>query len=427
MVKVFVHTYGCSLNHSDSEVMRGLLKDAGFELVSSEDEADLLVINSCTVKSNPEQRLFYQIRNRTKPLVVAGCVPQADPDNDHFKEVSVIGTKALSSIVHAVEQTLAGKTVRILDNVDEIDSTDSRLLLPVVRSEPHIAIIPINAGCLSNCSYCKTKQARGNLQSYSPDVIEKVFREAVNKGAKEVWLTSQDTGAYGKDIGTDIVELLRLLLKKPGDYRIRLGMANPQFIIPLLDGFKELMAHKNMFRFLHIPVQAGSDKVLKVMRRGYDVDAFTRCVTEITSAVPDITIATDIIVGFPTESEEDFQKTVDLITDLKIPVVNISKFYPRPGTPAADMKLIPTDIVKMRSTSLKKVCERIAAERNRSFVGKEMSVLIDEPGKKKGSLISRSDNYLQVIIPGGAGEMGERILVTPDNSGVFDLRVGIED
>ena len=415
MAKIFLQTYGCSLNQSDSEVMAGVLVEHGHELVA-EDEADLHIVNSCTVKSNPEQRLFHQIRNKQKPMVIAGCVPKADPGNEHFADVSIIGPKALSQIAFVVEETLAGKTVRLLDDVD----TD-RNALPIIPSQHHVAIIPINAGCLSNCSYCKTKHARGHLESYPLESIEKQFREAINNGAKEVWLTSQDTGAYGLDIGTDIVALLERLLHKPGDYRIRLGMGNPQYLLPRVNRLIAVMQHKNMFRFLHLPVQAGSDKVLKDMRRGYKVAMFKELADKLTKAIPDLTIATDIIVGFPTETEEDFQETIKLIEETRIPVVNISKFYPRPDTPAAKLKLLPTHLVKERSTRLKQVCEVIAMERNRSFIGKELSIIIDEPGKKPGSLIARADNYLQVIVK--EGTIGDRLQVTPSVAGTFDVRV----
>lgn len=414
MSKIYLQTMGCSLNISDSEVMKGILLEAGHSFVENPEQADILIINSCTVKSNPEQRLFNMIRNREKPMIVAGCVPQADPDNKHFSKVSVIGPKALSKIADVVDDTLCGKTVRLLEEIDEERNT-----LPHVRSQEHIEIIPINAGCLSNCSYCKTKHARGGLQSYPVDKIEKQFRAAVNDAVKEIWLTSQDTGAYGLDRGTDIVELLKQLLKKPGDYRIRLGMANPQYIIPRIQGFIEVMQHPNMFRFLHLPVQSGSNKVLKDMKRGYTVEQFEKVVSEMVKAIPDITIATDIIVGFPTETIDDFNETADLIQRLNIPVVNISKFYPRPDTPAAKMKLLPTHIVKDRSTPLKMMCELVAKERNESFIGKELSVIIDEQGKHD-TMVGRADNYIPVILK--TGKIGERKNVLIKDSGTFDLR-----
>ncbi|MBD3208894.1 tRNA (N(6)-L-threonylcarbamoyladenosine(37)-C(2))-methylthiotransferase [Candidatus Woesearchaeota archaeon] len=415
MANVSLQTYGCSLNQSDSEVMAGILVARGHELVH-EERADILVINSCTVKSNPEQRLFHQLRTRTKPVVVAGCAPQADPHNEHFANVSVICPKALSRIADAVEQTLQGRKVTILDDVD-----GDRNALPCIPSRKHVAIIPTNAGCLNHCSYCKTKHARGHLQSYPPGSIEKQFRAAVNNGAKEVWLTSQDTAAYGLDINTDITALLERLLRKPGDYRIRLGMANPQHLAPRIDRLISVLRHPNMFKFLHLPVQSGSDDVLKNMRRGYTTTAFKELVRRITRAIPNITIATDIIVGFPTETEADFHATEGLIHELKIPIINLSKFSPRPGTAAANMKPLSTKVVKQRSTRLKALCVRVAAQHRQQYVGRELSVLIDEHGKHD-TLIGKADNYLQVILPRTAGTMGDRVIVTPSRAGIFDVR-----
>lgn len=417
MARVHVQTYGCSLNLSDTEAIKGVLAEHGHELVAEAQNADVLLINSCTVKSPPEQRLFSQLRRRTKPVVVAGCVPQADPRNEHFKGVCTFGPKALSQAAFVVEEALAGRIVHVHEDVDE-----GRNELPTIPTHTHIGILPINAGCLSACAYCKTKHARGHLQSYPAEAIEKQFRALVNAGAKEIWLTSQDTATYGRDSGTDLVELLERLLQKQGDYRIRVGMANPQYLLPLLDRFVKVLQHPNMFRFVHLPVQSGSDKVLKDMRRGYNTEEFKTIVQRLRAAVPDVTIATDVIVGFPTETEEDYQQTEALLTALHIPVVNLSKFYSRPGTPAAKMKLLPTNIVKQRSTKLKKACEAIAKERNASYIGKEFSIIIDEEGKKLGTLIGRADNYVQAIVPKSVGEIGERITIMPESAGTFDVR-----
>ncbi|MBN1275333.1 tRNA (N(6)-L-threonylcarbamoyladenosine(37)-C(2))-methylthiotransferase [Candidatus Woesearchaeota archaeon] len=415
MANVHVRTYGCTLNRSDSEAIAGVLTKSGHHLVA-EEEADIIVINSCTVKSGPEQRLFHQIRNAKKPIVVAGCVPQADPHNPHLKDVSVIGPKALSRAAYAVEQTLLGVKVTILDEEDE-----DRNALPVIRQAAHVGIVPLSAGCLGNCTYCKTKHARGRLQSYPQERIEQQCRRLINDGAQELWLTSQDAAAYGLDIGTDITSLLERLLRLPGDHRVRLGMANPRFLLPQLERFARLFRDERLFRFVHLPVQSGSDKVLEDMRRGYTAEQFARIAITLKRAVPDITIATDIIVGYPTETEEDFQSTARLIEELELPVVNVSKFYPRPGTLAAALPLLPTRKVKERSTRLKRVCEAVARRRNESFIGKELSVLIDEQGKQ-GTLIGRADNYLQVILPRGAGKPGERVTVTPSAAGTFDVR-----
>jgi threonylcarbamoyladenosine tRNA methylthiotransferase CDKAL1 len=417
MATLHLLTFGCSLNRSDAEVLRGLLEQAGHLFVEEEKDADLIIYNSCTVKSAPEQRLFSFLRQHKKPVLVTGCVPQADPGNPLFQEVSVLGPRALSRVVEVVERTLAGERVSFLEDVDH-----DRPLLPACRTQGVIGILPINAGCLSKCSFCKTVQARGSLKSYEPKILQAAFRALLQEGVKEVWLTSQDTGAYGKDSGTTLPAFVEGFLSVPGEYRLRIGMANPQHVLPQLDAWVRILKQPNVFRFLHLPLQSGSDRVLKDMRRGYTVASFRAAVERLRQEIPDLTIATDIIVGYPTEDEEDFQETLKIIQELRIPVVNLSKFYPRPGTPAASLKLLPTTVVKRRSTELKKVCNAIAAENHRSLIGIPCGVLIDERGKN-GTLIGRTDTYLQVILPQDAAPLGARLIVTPTAAGVFDLKV----
>ena len=437
MKKVYIRTYGCAHNAADSEAMAHYLALAGFEVLGFGDPihsqhpdaadseqslleaADIIIFNTCTVKNPSDDKFFSLLEKINKPVVLAGCIPQSQQREEWLNKYSAVGVEQLESVVEVVQATLDGQ---VLHKFGRKKRLDPRVFLPVMRKNNFVSIIPILQGCLGACTYCKTKHARGHLQSYPINDIEKQFRQLVNDGAKEIWLTSQDTATYGLDIKTNIVNLLNTLLQKPGDYRIRLGMANPQYILPILDEFIQTLKHPNMFRFVHIPVQVGSNKVLKDMRRGYKVEAFTKAVEKITKEIPDVTIATDIIVGFPTETQDDFIETVSLIKKLNIPVVNISKFYPRPDTVAAKMKLLPTHIVKERSKELKLVCEQIAKERNKSFIGKELSVLIDEEGKKNDTLIARADNYMQVILPKKYA-IGERLTVIPTSSGVFDVRV----
>ncbi|MBW2983024.1 tRNA (N(6)-L-threonylcarbamoyladenosine(37)-C(2))-methylthiotransferase [Candidatus Woesearchaeota archaeon] len=420
MARVHVQTYGCAQNQSDGEALKGLLEGAGHEL-SSESEADVVVLNSCTVKSNPEQRLFHKIRHRSKPFVIAGCVPQAEPDNRHFDSLPILGPKSLTRIPEAVDAALAGEAPRFLGDVDE-----GRVTLPTIRTRSHVGIIPLNAGCLSNCSYCKTKHARGRLESYRPSDIERRFGELVDDGVKEVWLTSQDTGAYGVDLGTDLPALLERLLKVGGDYRVRVGMANPQYLPRYLDRLVSVLRDERVFAFLHIPVQSGSDKVLRDMRRGYTVKTFRDVVNRLKTSLPGITIATDVIVGYPTETEGDCEATASLIEELEIPVVNVSKFYPRPGTPAASLKLLPTRVVKARTTRLKQRCEAVAAARNERLVGREQDVLIDEYGKY-GTLVGRTKAYVQTVLPASAGVLGDTVRAKPSKAGTYDLRCEEKD
>ncbi|CAG2063217.1 unnamed protein product, partial [Timema podura] len=220
------------------------------------------------------------------------------------------------------------------------------LLLPKVRKNPLIEIIPINTGCLNQCTYCKTKHARGELGSYPPDQIVQRARQSFEEGVCELWLTSEDTGTYGRDIGTNLPELLWQLVEViPDGCMMRVGMTNPPYILEHLEEMAHILSHPRVFSFLHVPVQSGSDAVLTDMKREYNCSDFQRVVDFLTDRVPGVTIATDIICGFPTETEEDFQETLRLCHKNKFPSLFINQFYPRPGTPAARMPRIPTQEV----------------------------------------------------------------------------------
>jgi MiaB/RimO family radical SAM methylthiotransferase len=269
--------------------------------------------------------------------------------------------------------------------------------------------------------------------SYSPGWIRSWIEEGVKKGAKEIQLTGMDSGAYGLDMGTDLVALLKEVAKIKGDFRVRLGMINPGHAKKMLSGLLDIFEDKKFYKFFHLPVQTGSEKVREEMNRAHSVADFRRVVRAIRKRFPDACISTDIIVGYPTETEKDFQDTMELVKEIKPDIVNVSKFASRRGTKAAELREIPTDEVKGRSTELSALVREIGAEKNRKYEGKRMEVLITEKGKKKGgngregtgnggreteNWKGRADNYKQVCILGKA-RMGERMKakITGSNCG----------
>jgi len=405
-MRIHIRTFGCTLNQSDSEVMAGLLVKAGHELVSNPGDADLVLFNTCTVKDNPEKRFFSElerVRELKKKVVVAGCVPQADPYNEFLRNISLVGVRNLNNIVKAVEETRKSRVVRFLDFVNK-----PRLNLPKIRMNPVVEIIPLCAGCLGECSYCKTRFARGRLMSYDARSIKKQFENAVNDGVKEVWLTSQDNGAYGRDINSSLPELLKNLLTIKGEYRVRLGMLNPEHALEFLGELIDIYKHPNMFRFVHLPVQSGSNRILGLMNRKYRVEDFVRLVKKFRREIPNITIATDIICGFPGETTEDFEKTYELLEELRIPVVNLTKFCARPGTPAKKMKQLDTRIIKKRSKMLVELQARIID--NKEWLGWQGSIIIDEIGKHN-SFVGRNDYYKPVVVRNAKLRIGDVIEV----------------
>jgi threonylcarbamoyladenosine tRNA methylthiotransferase CDKAL1 len=397
-MKVFIRTFGCTLNQSDSEVMAGLLVNAGHELVSDLKKAGLVLFNTCTVKDRPEKRFFSELEKalaNKKRVVVAGCIPQADAHNELLKNISVVGIRNLDRIAEAVEETAKGKVVRLLRFTD---NSNPRLNLPKVRKNQVVEIIPIASGCVGECSYCKTRLARGKLFSYDARAIKQQFESALKDGIEEVWITSQDCGAYGKDIGSSLPRLLNELLAVKGEYRIRLGMLNPNHALESLefiDEYIKILKHPNMFKFAHLPVQSGSNDVLKAMNRKYKADDFVKIVKKLRKEIPGITIATDIICGFPTETENDFEKTYKLLEELRIPVVNITKFCPRKGTPAFRMPKLNTRIVQKRSGKLAELQKRVID--NKEWLGWKGRIIVDEIGKDS-SVVGRNDYYKPVVV-----------------------------
>jgi threonylcarbamoyladenosine tRNA methylthiotransferase CDKAL1 len=394
---VHVKTFGCSHNVSDSEFMAGQLGAYGYELSDDPDAADVWVVNTCTVK-NPSQSAMNttiaKAKGAGKRLVVAGCVPQGDKNARELEGLSVLGVTQIDRIVEVVERTLEGHAVRLLEK-KALPSLD----LPKVRRNRHVEILPLSTGCLGACTYCKTKHARGELGSYAPEALAARVATAVAEGVTEIWLSSEDTGAYGIDLGTDVTRLFRDLVKElpeDGSCMLRLGMTNPPYILAHLPAVAEAMKHPSVYAFLHVPVQAGSDSVLDAMRREYTVGEFETVCDYLLANVPDITIATDIICGFPGETTEDWNKTMSLCRKYDFREVHISQFYPRPGTPAARMKRVDTKEVKRRSRELTAYVESYSPHAH--LLNTTQRVWVTDVAKDGVSLVGHTKSYEQVLL-----------------------------
>ena len=326
--KIYVKTWGCSHNVSDGEYMAGQLAAQGYA-IEEKKNADLWILNSCTVKSPSEDHFRNEVESglgQGKKVVVAGCVPQGKPDAEYIKGLSVIGVQQIDRVVEVVEETLKGHQVRLFGPKKVTVSNEERengltnsirktggasLALPKIRKNPLVEIIAINTGCLNACTYCKTKHARGQLGSYTIEEIVSRAEQAFTEGVVEIWLTSEDTGAWGRDLGLTLPDLLEELVKViPDGCRLRLGMTNPPYILDHLEQIAQILNSDKVYKFLHVPIQAGSDAVLNEMKREYTQDDFCRVVNVLRQRVPGITIATDIICGFPTETNEDFAETM---------------------------------------------------------------------------------------------------------------------
>jgi len=395
--KVFLLNYGCSVNRAEGEVIAGLLTNQGFTIVDNEAEADLVLINTCGVKTPTESKILHKLStiDNDKKVIVTGCLPKIIGVDGIMKVrnvEAVLGPAAGEEVVKAVQEVLEGR--RYVNLRDERFSN----LLPCIREKPVIGKIVISQGCTGACSYCATRFARGKLRSYSIDEIVSAIRKHIEEGAREIWLSSQDNSVYGLDIGSNIVELLENVDRINGIFLVRVGMMNPIGILRNLDTLVGVFKKKRFFKFIHIPLQSGSNKVLRDMNRGYSVEDFIKIVSKLRSGIPKISIETDIIVGYPTEEDHDFEETLRIVREVKPDFLNISKFYPRPNTPASKLQKLPTEVVSMRSRTLSKVGMDIKEEMNRAWIGWEGVALVDETGTIPGSFIARNIYYKPIVL-----------------------------
>ena len=376
MAKIFVEAYGCSASFADSEMISGLIVNGGHTLATNASESDLNLIVTCSVKDTTANKMMHRIKSlKKKPLIVAGCLPKAEKSNvEKFTEnASLLGPNSLGKTLEVINSTLRGNKQIALEDVDI-----SKVGLPKVRLNPTVGIVEIASGCMSECTFCQTKLSKGDLSSYRLGDIVRQVQTEIKEGCKEVWLTSTDNGCYGLDIGTDLPTLVNAVSEIQEDFMIRVGMMNPMYMPRIKKNLIEAYDNDKVFKFLHLPVQSGSDKVLNDMKRGHTSETFKEIVKKVKRRFENFTISTDVIVGFPSETEEDFQKTITLLDETKPDVVNLSKYSARPGTDAAKLKQIDAAEIKRRSKIVFEQINKISMESNKKWIGWKGKVLFDE-------------------------------------------------
>ena len=394
--EVYIKSFGCSANQADGEIIAGCLLNAGYKIVDKPNDAKLLIYNTCAVKTPTENRIIDILRKvgREKQLIVTGCLP-------------VINFKRLKNSVNYDALTGPGPGMKIIDvvkrviNGEKVVSFENNLVcdldLPRIPLNPLVSIIPINHGCLGDCSYCCVHNARGKLRSNPIEKIVNRVKRDVDFGIKEFWLTSQDTACFGKDIDKSLVDLVNEVCKVKGDFYIRLGMMNPDNVFNIIPEIVEAYNHEKVFKFLHLPVQSGDDKVLDMMNRRYSVEQFKEIVSVFRESFPLLTLSTDIICGFPGESKDAFKNTIRLITDIEPDIVNVSKFFSRPKTPAENLTPLPPKELNRRSIELSALSKNISFEKNKAWLNWKGKILLDEKGKE-GSLMGRNFAYKPIVI-----------------------------
>ena len=409
MATVYFETLGCSLNVSETEAMKGILSKYDFRLVDAPEDAYIIVINICTVKGDSTAlktiRKIHEAYPRKK-FVVSGCITKTimPKIKEIIPECSLVSTQNIKDIVSVVEETINNNPVTVLGK-----SAEEKIDLPRIRKNPVIGIIPISSGCLGYCSYCSVKLIKGKLRSYPSEKIIKEVNQALRDGCKEIWLTSQDTGAYGQDISTNLVNLLKEIVKIDKKFMIRIGMMNPDHALEMLNDLIEIYKNDKIFKFLHIPVQSGNDEILKLMKRKYKVEDFIKIVDNFRNNFEHITISTDVIAGFPTETKEQFNDSVKLIEKINPDVLNISRFSARPGTEAAKMEQLKGEETKERSRALTQLFDWAAFRLNKEWEKWSGTILIDEVGKNNTS-VGRNFAYKPIVVQ-GLYKLGDEITV----------------
>jgi len=379
---------------ADSEIALGILKQAGYTLVKKPEDADIIIIFTCVVKKPTSDRMLYRINSLKqfgKKLIVAGCMASGEPEKIRraAPQAILVHPRAITRIIEAIE---SGKSILSEDDV-------IKLKYPRVRRNSITAIIPVSEGCWwRRCSFCIVARTRGSYMSYPLNMILEEVEDSINEGIKEIWLTSQDMGSYGIESGRSLLpRLIQCVSNIDGLFLVRVGMMNPIYLKPILEDLAEAYLKPKIFKFLHLPVQSGSNKVLMDMNRGYKVELFKEIVTFMRSRIKDLTLSTDIIVGYPTEDEEDFEKTVKLIEEIKPDMINLSRFFPRPRTPAERLKPLDPRLVKKRSKLMSEVAREAALRAGERWIGWRGIALVDEIGER-GEAIARNLSYKPIVL-----------------------------
>jgi len=462
-MKIYIKTYGCTANHADSRYMAEAVTRIGHTLCDEAD-ADMIIVNTCTVTECTEQRVLSYIqrhRNR-KDMIVAGCLPAAQPE--YMCQLGIdkfITPRTLSDITNLIPENITNlipkNTVPSFASQDHLPTStaiaapvetmgcghttihnhlptstaiaaqDSLFLhtkcvvhnhLPTstaiaaqdslflhtkcvvhnhLPTSTAIAAVNIATGCIGDCSYCIVKKARGELTSKPIPEIKQEVIKLISNGIWEIQLAGQDTACYGMDTGSSLPELLHELSNIQGDFRIRVGMMNPAAAKNITGELIEAYQNEKIYKFLHLPVQSGSDTILEDMQRHYKTEDYRKIISAFRSSYPDGIVSTDFIVGYPTETEEDFQHTLALLREMQAFKVNITRFSARPHTKASQLKEISSGIKKERSRKLTKEHHRIAEQILHRYIGKTCKVTVTKRGKNNTS-VTRDDNYRYIVI-----------------------------
>lgn len=420
--KAYVRSFGCQLNISDGEKIKGLLKNAGYSFTEDENEADLIILNTCAVRENAEDRVFgivgsmKKLKEQKPSLIIgiSGCMTAQEHIAERIKKSYpqvdiVVGTSALNSLPKLLADCIRGQKF----GMDIAEYADFSQAVEQVRESTFRASVPIMFGCNNFCTYCIVPYVRGRERSRKQEDIIAEVRGLVQNGYKEIMLLGQNVNSYGNDFGETeaFPRLLRELDKIEGDFIIRFMSSHPK------DATRELIDAifdcKKVAKHLHLPLQSGSSDVLERMNRRYTAEKYLEIVDYIREKDENFSLTTDIIVGFPNESDEEFEATIDMMKRVKYDNIYSFIYSKRTGTKAAEMEdLTPEDVKGQRMRRLLEIQREISTEHYKRFIGKKMRVLADDVSKKKiGCISGKSEEFIIVEFEGDESLIGQFVEV----------------
>ncbi len=384
MVVVYIETYGCTLSRSESEAIEHELN--GRVVVEKPEDAQVIVLNTCVVTETTERKVLKRIAAlldnlKGRTLIVTGCATKVlgSRISARYPGVFVMDSKLVAPFINS--RFKSAETAYRLYNHNSIT-----------------ARVKIAEGCNGRCSYCIVRLARGQARSRSVEAIVRDIESRLRRGAKQVFLAAQDAAVYGVDTGSNLPELINAICGLQHEFKLRIGMMNVTSMSHMMSDLLDSFNDPKIYKFFHLPVQSGSERILKLMEREHTVLDFKRCVCAFSRRFQDMTLSTDFIVGFPTETEDDFQATLKLLKETKPVKVNITRFSQRPGTPAASLDPVTSRIVKERSRTLTAEHHRVAYQQNCTRVGAMYTALAAEYGTNSSTVLY-NDSYRPIVVP----------------------------
>jgi len=426
----YIETYGCTSNKSDSYILSNILSKSNY-VQSGLEQAEIVIINTCAVKQQTENKIKTRLKelydkyknNKDKYFIIAGCLPHIDEDYINVVRflipnfAAIIDLDNINDILDVVSAIKSGERNLIVKSDKKLDKSKFHINYGAGKIT---GIVPISEGCLGSCTYCCVKNARGRLNCYDPVNVINNVKYQLKQGIKQIYLTSQDCSTYTHK-NVRLVDLIQRIVNLDYKFFLRIGMLNPSFLRNNYEQLETIYRFDKVYRFLHVPIQSGSDDILARMERYYTINEIREKLERLRRRFPMLTLSTDIICGFPGETEEHFLKTLELIRWLKPEILNISKFTPRPGTKAKQMKQVESRIIKERSIRLSKVFRESLVDINRDWLDWEGEILLLHEGSEKNQVFGRNFAYKNIFIEKPRGNYGEFIKARVNKVDGFNL------